>query len=247
MPPVGYPRYVTGRRAALIAICGVIAAGSLGIAIQAARYAHEESTRPPSAVEIAQARTTAVAQRWERLPLRSIFPATVAYTTAQNTTETATRLAISSGDSCGESLDVTVAGAASRFGCVAVLRASYADELGGTVYTVGVVVFPASANARGFARSVPATTNPATGLNALAVSGTAAARFANQARQAIATAVTGPYVVLAVSGYADGRPASEAAEPRNSVFGPARRLVAAVEAPLAAPQRVSCGTAEFTC
>jgi hypothetical protein len=238
---------VTGRRAALTTICGVIAAGSLGIAIQAARYAHVESTRRPSAAEVAQAQATAIAQRWERLPLRLIFPAAVAYTTAQDTRETAARLGISSGDSCQESLDVTVAGAAGRYGCLAVLRASYADELSGTVYTVGVVVFPGNADARGFASSVPATAYPPTGLNALAISGTAAARFTSQARQAIATKVTGPYVVLAVAGYADGRPASKAAEPRDSVFAPARRLVAAVEAPLAAPQRVSCRTPEFKC
>jgi hypothetical protein len=231
----------------LITICGVIAAGSMGIAIQAARYAHDESTRRPSAAEIAQAKTTAIAQRWERLPVGQLFPAAVAYTTAQDTSENATRLGISSGDSCEQSLDVTVLGAADRYGCLAVLRASYADELGGTVYTVGVVVFPDNAAARGFASSVPATAYPATGLNALAVSGTAAARFTNSARQATADGVTGPYVVLAVSGYADGRPASKAAEPRDSVFGPSTRLVAAVEAPLAAPQRVSCGTPEFRC
>ncbi|HUN31058.1 MAG TPA: hypothetical protein VMU95_03490 [Trebonia sp.] len=238
---------MTGRRAALITICGVIAAGSLGIAIQAARYAHEDSTRPPSAVEVAQARTTAIAQRWERLPVGTIFPATVAYTTAQDTTETATRLGISSGDSCAQSLDVSVAGAAGRYGCLAVLRASYADELGGTVYTVGVAVFPGFAAARAFASAVPPSAYPATGLNALAITGTAAARFTNQARQTIVTEVTGPYVVLAVSGYADGRPAIAADQPRDSVFGPARRLVAAVEAPLAAPQRVTCGTREFRC
>jgi hypothetical protein len=231
----------------LITICGVIAAASLGIAIQAARYANEESTRHPLAAEIAQAKTTAIAQRWERLPLRLIFPATVTYTTAQHSSETATRLGISSGDSCEQSLDVTVLDTADRYGCRAVLRASYADELGGTVYTVGVVVFTAAADARGFASSLPAAAYPATGLKALAISGTAAARFADSARQAPTDEVTGPYVVLAVSGYADGRLASKEAEPRDSVFGPARRLVAAVMSPLAAPERVSCGTPEFTC
>jgi hypothetical protein len=232
---------------ALITICGVLAAGSLGIAIEAARYAHEESTRRPTTTEIAQARTTAVGQRWERLPAGQIFPAAVAYTTGQDTKESATRLGISAGDSCEQSLDVSVLGAANRYGCLAVLRASYADELGGTVYTIGVVVFPDDAAARGFASSVPASAYPAIGLNALAVSGTAAARFTNPARQTTADGVTGPYVVLAVSGYADGRPATQAAEPRDSVFGPSGRLVAAVEAPLAAPQRVTCGTPEFKC
>ncbi len=234
-------------RAALITICGIIAAGSLGIVIQAARYAHDESTRGPSEAEIAQAQATAVAQRWERLPLRLIFPATVAYTTAQDTSEIATRLGISPGDSCGQSLDVTVAGAADRYGCLAVLRASYADELGGTVYTVGVVVFPDNGAARDFDSSMPVGAYLATGLNALAVSGTAAARFTNPARQATVAGVAGPYVVVAVSGYADGRPAGKATQPRDPVFGPARQLVAAVEAPLAAPAQVSCAAPEFTC
>jgi hypothetical protein len=231
----------------LITICGVIAAGSLGIAIEAAHYAHDESTREPSANELAQARTSAIAQRWERLPLHQIFPVTVAYRTPQDTTETATRLGISSGDSCQESLDDTALPAADRYGCHAVLRATYADELGGTVYTVGVVVLPDHAAAAGLASSVSVTAYPATGLNALAISGTAAARFFDKSRQTTAVAVTGPYVVLAVSGYADGRKASPATEPRNSVFSPARAIAAAVRAPLAAREQVRCKTPEFRC
>jgi hypothetical protein len=59
--------------------------------------------------------------------------------------------------------------------------------------------------------------------------------------------VTGPYVVLAVSGYADGRPAGQATEPRPPIFSPASEIVAAVVAPLAAAQPVRCADPEFAC
>jgi hypothetical protein len=90
---------VTGRRAALIAICGIIAVVSLGISVQAARYAHGVSARGPSAAEKSQAATTAIGQRWERLPVRQIFPAKVSYTTSVGTTETATQLGVGNDDS----------------------------------------------------------------------------------------------------------------------------------------------------
>jgi hypothetical protein len=224
-----------------------MAAASLGIAVQAARYAHQESVRGPSAAEFAQAGTIAIAQRWERMALGQIFPASVGYT-EQSSRESATRLGIGVGDSCDQALDVTMRSIAGGLGCVAALRASYQDELGGTVYTVGVVVFPDSADAHGFAAQVPQGEYPATGLNALALPGTAAARFTNEARQTTFVQVTGPYVVLAVSGYADGRAAARAAEPRDPIFGPAGPIVTAVVAPLAAAQPpVRCADPEFAC
>jgi hypothetical protein len=232
----------------LILVCGVIAAMSLGVASQAARLAHQESTRGPSQAEMAAAASAGIAQRWERLTLGQIFPVSVGYTSGQRTRETATQLGIGAGDSCDEALDDTLVSAAQRLGCVAAMRASYADELGGTVFTVGVVVFPDSGAAREFAAQVPRGEYPATGLQALRLPGTPAARFTAAARQAPAIQVTGPYVVLAVAGYADGRPAGQATEPRPSVFGPVMSsIVAAVVRPLAAPEHVHCGDPEWTC
>jgi hypothetical protein len=226
-------------------VCGVITAAGLGVAGQAARLAHAEAARGPSKAEIAAAATVGVAQRWEQLTLGVIFPSSVGYASPQLTRETATRLGIGAGDSCDEALDATLDIAAQRLGCVAAMRASYADELGGAVITVGVVVFADSGAARMFAAQVP--TGTAAGLHALALQGTAAALFTDKSRQASAVKVTGPYVVLAVAGYADGRPASQAAEPRPSVFGPVSNIVSAVVAPLAAPESVRCGDPEWTC
>jgi hypothetical protein len=231
----------------LLVVCGVITAISLGVAGQAARLAHAESARGPSQAEKAVAARAGIGRRWELLTLGQIFPLSVGYTSSQHTSETAGRLGISAGDSCDEAIDATLARAAQRFGCVAALRASYADELGGTVVTVGVVVFPNGGAAREFAAQVPRGEYPAAGLHALALPGTAAL-FADGGRQASAVQVTGPYVVLAVAGYADGRPAAQATEPRPLVFGPVMNsIVSAVVKPLAAPEQVRCGDPEWTC
>jgi hypothetical protein len=232
----------------LLVVCGVITAISLGVAGQAARLAHAESARGPSQAEKAAAAAAGVGQRWEQLTFGQVFPQSVGYTSSQHTSETAGRLGISAGDSCDEAIDATLDGAAQRFGCVAALRASYADALGGTVVTVGVVVFPNGGAAREFAGQVPRGEYPADGFHALALPGTAAALFTDAARQASAVQVTGPYVVLAVAGYADGRPAAQATEPRPLVFGPVMNsIVSAVVKPLAAPEQVRCGDPEWTC
>jgi hypothetical protein len=230
----------------LITVSGLIAAVSLGIALQTARYAHSAS-RGPSQAEIAQAKATAVAQRWERLPLGQIFPEAVGYSTAQLTKESATRLGIGAGDSCVMALDMTLRSAATRSGCLAALRASYADELGGTVYTVGVIVFPDNKDALAFYNAVPHAQTPGTGLNALPLPGTAAALFTDPGRQTRYSRVTGPYVVLAVSGYADGRSASKSAQPRDTIFRPAAQVAKAVANRLDAPQAFHCGDGEFVC
>jgi hypothetical protein len=225
----------------------MIAVASLAVAVQAARHADAESTRGPTPAELAAAAKAALAQRWERLPASQVFPATIGYRTDQRTTETAARLGFGPALPCGQALDVTLQGAARAAGCAGVLRADYADELSGTVYTVGVVAFPDDAAARQFAGAVRPDAYPATGLRALMLPQTAAALFTDPARQSAVVKVTGPYVVLAVAGYADGRPASTVAERRDSVFSPASQLATVVAAPLALPQRVSCGTTEFTC
>jgi len=228
--------------------CGVIAAISLGVAAQAARLAHAESVRGPSKAEVDAAARAGSAQRWEQLTLGQIFPASVSYGRARQPGETAVRLGIGAGDSCDEAIDRTLDRAAQHWGCVAAIRASYADNLDGTVYTVGVVVFPDHGAAREFATHVPSGGDPATGLRPLSLPRTAAALFMDKSRQLSALRVTGPYVVLAVAGYADGRPAGQATEPRPSVFGPAAdAIVSAVVAPLAAPEPVHCGNPEWTC
>jgi hypothetical protein len=231
----------------LITACGLIAVVSLGIALQAARYAHSASSRGPLQAEFSHAESIALAQRLERAPLGQIFPGSVGYVTAQDTTETANRIGIGAGDSCVAALDSTLQPVADDFSCVAALRASYVDALYGTVYTVGVMVFPNDQAALGFYNSVPKGAGPGTGLHALSFSGTAAALFTDSARQTLDSGVIGTYVVLSVSGYADGRAAGTSSEPRDTIFAPAGQIVKAVVAALSAPVPVHCGDGEFVC
>jgi subtilisin family serine protease len=230
-----------------ITVCAAIAAIGLAIAGFGGIKARSLATRRPTPAELTAAAAIGAAQRWEREPAADMFPASFKYTTDLQTSESARRLAIGSGQGCAAAVDGTLRRFASQDGCAAGVRATYADALGGTVYTVGVLAFPNAADATAFYRQVPIDPFPATGLHALPVAGTAAARFSDAARQALAAQQAGPYVVLAVAGYADGRPASASDERRDAVFDPANEVVAAVARPLAAPVTVRCGNAEWTC
>ncbi|HEX6449557.1 MAG TPA: S8 family serine peptidase [Trebonia sp.] len=230
-----------------ITVCAAIAALGLGAGGFGGIKARSLATRKPTAVELSAAGAIGAAQRWEREPAAEIFPASFGYTTDLQTKETATRLAIGAGRDCAAAIDGTLSRLASQDGCAAGIRATYADALGGTVYTVGVLAFPDAADAAAFYNHVPVAPFPATGLHALAVAGTAAARFTDSARQALAAQLSGSYVVLAVAGYADGRPASASDERRDAVFDPASDLTAAVGGPLGKPVPVRCGGAEWSC
>jgi subtilisin family serine protease len=230
-----------------ITVCAAVAALGLATAGAGGVKARSLATRTPTAAELSAAAAAGVAQRWEREPAADMFPATFGYTTDLQTKEHGTRLAIGSGRDCAAALDATLRGLAARDGCAAGMRATYTDALGGTVYTVGVLAFPNATDAASFYNRVPINPFPGNGLHALAVAGTPAARFTDAARQALAAQQAGPYVVLAVAGYADGRPAAASGERRDAVFDPAGNLVAAVAAPLAKPVTVRCGAAEWAC
>jgi len=238
---------VTPGRAVRILACAVAAPLGLAVAVVAGGRAHAELVRKPTAAEISAAAATGVAQRWEREPAGQIFPASIGYTTSLHTSETASRVGIASSDACTAAVDATLASRAHTDGCVAALRADYTDQLRGAVYTLGVLVFGSSARASGFYDSLPPAQYPATGLRALAMPGTPAALFGEAARQLAVAQLAGPYVVLAVAGYADGRPASADGERRDAVFDPATQLVTAVAVPLARPVAVRCGGTEWSC
>jgi type VII secretion-associated serine protease mycosin len=227
--------------------CAVAAVIGLAVAVVAGGQAHAQLAPKPTPAELLAAAAAGVAQRWERESSGDTFPASIGYLTDLNTRETASRLGIAPGDACAAALDDTLASQATRDGCVAALRADYTDQLRGAVYTLGVLAFASTAGASAFYYKVPLASYPATGLRALTLPGTPAALFGDAARQATDAQLAGPYVVLAVAGYADGRPANSADEQRDSVFDPATQLVSAIAQPLAKPVTVRCGTAEWTC
>jgi type VII secretion-associated serine protease mycosin len=230
-----------------IIACAVAAPLGLAVAVVAGGRAHAELVREPTTAELSAAAADGVAQRWEREPAGQLFPASITYTTSLNATETASRVGIAPGDACAAAVDVTLASRVQADGCVAALRADYTDQLRGAVYTLGVLAFGSTARASDFYDNLPPAQYPATGLRALAMPGTPAALFGEAARQLAIARLAGPYVVLAVAGYADGRPASTDGERRDVVFEPATQLVTAVAAPLAKPVAVRCGGAEWSC
>jgi hypothetical protein len=127
------------------------------------------------------------------------------------------------------------------------VRATYEDQLQGVLFTAGVLAFPTPARAAAFAQAIAADPLPA-GLHALAFPRTASARFNDAARQAATRRQAGPYVVLTVAGYADGRPTTAQRSKRTSaVFAPASQLATAILTPLAKPVTVNCANPEWSC
>jgi len=238
---------VTSGRTVRIIACAVAALLGLALAVIAGDRAHAELVRKPTTAELSVAAATGVAQRWEREPAGQVFPARIVYTTSFDTTETASRVGIAPAGSCAAAVDSTLTSLAASNGCVAALRADYTDQLRGAVYTLGVLAFASTARATDFYDNLPSAQYPATGLRALAMPGTPAALFADTARQLAIAQQSGPYIVLAVAGYADGRPASATGERRDVVFDPAIQLATAVASPLGRPVTVRCGGMEWTC
>jgi hypothetical protein len=225
-----------------------LAACCLAGGLAAGIAARSTAAATPTAAELSAAAAAGTAQRWERETAGTIFPATVPYTTDLLTQESATRLGISAATGCGPALDHTLTALAARYGCQAGLRATYADQLQGTVYTAGVLAFRTGLAAADFFRNLPQSPFPATGLRTLPLPGTAAALFTDPARQLTTGQQHGPYVVLVVAGYTDGRAAAATAEQRASVFAAANPLASALSAPLGDPAGVNChDAAQWSC
>jgi hypothetical protein len=261
------------RRALPGAVITAVALCCLALGLTAESSAHGELTRPPTAAERSAAAAAAVAGRWRSWPAGRIFPAGLGYVTALQTTEAARREGISAGSGCRSAIVATAGRQALQDGCRAALRATYADQLQGIVYTIGVFAFAGPRGAAAFVRALAADPpggpagppdagrfhaigaasalaaerSPWYGLRALAVPGTAAARFTDRARQVMTGQQQGPYVALVVAGYADGRPVAAPGQLRYVIFRPARQLAAEVLGRLSRTPAVSCARPEWLC
>jgi hypothetical protein len=187
----------------VVAACLLLMLGLAGIGGGGVLLARE-MTRPPTNAEKAAAVKADIASRWERLPAGNIFPATLTYSTGDfSVAMTATLVGIAPRASCAAGLDSSAAGAFGKLGCVAVLRATYADASGTLLVTAGIVVMKDSAVA---SRAASARLPAGAGVRTFALPGTIADQFGDAQRRVFspATAV-GPYLLLFASGYADGR------------------------------------------
>src|SRR5579875_991051 len=239
--PAPVPELAAPKRGRAVTVgLAVLAMVCLIAAVGVGRRADTELTRKPTSAELSAAAAAGVADRWQRWTAGQIFPAGLGYTSDLLTRETARRIGIAAGHACAPALDSAVAIVARIYGCRAALRATYLAQLGGVSYTLGVLAFPDTQAAVGFYASYQAGRFPVSGLHALALPGTPADAFTDAARQAATSIDFGPYVVLTVAGYADGRPAAATDERRPSVFAPATQLASAVGEPLNGPVTVNC-------
>lgn len=228
-------------------LLALAAALCLAAAVASWKAARAEQTRPPTAAQKAAAAALAVASRWRSEPAGQLFPATLTYDTSLLTTETARRVAISPIDSCAGALSQDAAALAATSRCQAGLRATYLDQPQGVLFTVGVLAFPTPKLAASFAAGLASPGKGPMPLQALALPGTASALFTAGAEQAATARHAGPYVVLTVSGYADGEPAGAGQEARPGAFTPASQLAATVLAPLTRPVTVNCARPAWSC
>ena len=183
----------------LLIVVGLAGVGGGGAALAL------EMTRHATRAEQAAALQTELASRWERLPAGKIFPATVGYVTFLGFNQTAQRVGIAPRATCTAALDPAAAGLLRRYGCVAVLRATYVDASGTLAGTIGIAVMSSASAAN---RAVAAASDiPANaGVRTFSLPGTLADQFTDTQRRVIFSIQSiGPYVFLYAGGYTDGR------------------------------------------
>jgi hypothetical protein len=157
---------------------------------------------------VAAAGRTEIATRWARWPAGRIFPAAAPYVNWDGLYTTGYRVGIARQASCGVAFDPPVAQILRRHGCAAVLRATYVDQSGSQVATVGVAVMPSLAAALAAVSSVARAPGQTVGLRAAGFPGTWSDRFGDAQRGWFGVSSSGPYAYFFAAGYTDGRPGS---------------------------------------
>jgi hypothetical protein len=158
--------------------------------------------------------TWEMGKRWLAWSAGKIFPDTVQYQVPgsalggpQGLALDAHRIGIAHQATCREATDPSVARVLARYGCLAVLRATYDDATQSLAVTVGVAILPGPAAARASLQALPGHSGsaPRPGVRAVPFGRTLVARFGNRQRQLSWQRDAGPYLVFATVGYADGR------------------------------------------
>ena len=190
-------------------------------------------------------------KRWRALPAGVIFPASVSYPPPvsldddPSLTLSAQRVGIASQAGCAAAADPTAAAVLDRDGCTAMLRATYVDETGSYVVTVGAAVLPGAARAAAAAGAITADGNShglGPTVHTVKFAGTLAAGFSNSRRQLSGVLSAGTYVVLYTVGYADNRPREPVTgdsyahdEMMSAGAGTARAVLSVLAAPVPSP------------
>jgi hypothetical protein len=197
-------------------------------------------------------------KRWRTWPAAKIFPDSLKYQVLGSALGgadlplAAHRIGIAHQASCRVGTDPAVARVLARYGCLAVLRATYDDATQSLAVTVGVVVLPGPAAAKASQNALPGRNGngPRPGVRAVSFRRTVVARFGNRQRQLSSVWRAGPYLVFTTVGYADGRrrvheaanqyAAAEMSGLEGGVGGGVARRLGAAPPPPACPGGPAC-------
>jgi hypothetical protein len=239
------------RRTRFIAVT-VLVLGAVGFFASVAGLASQVMPRMFTASQQQQITDWEMGKHWRALPAGVIFPASVSYPPPASLdddpslTLSARRAGIAGQASCASAADPTAAGVLDRYGCTAVLRATYVDETGSYVVTVGAAVLPGATQAAAAARSIAARSGSdelGPTVHTVGFTGTLAAAFTNGRRQLSGVLSAGTYVILYTVGYADGRPREPVAgdsyadgEMTGAGAGVAHAVLSVLAAPVPSPR-----------
>lgn len=187
--------------------------GSLaGLGVAAAGIVTGVLPRTFSAAQRQQITAWEMSARWRAWTAGHVFPGRVRYVIpgsalagARGLELTAVRDGIAPQASCRAAADPALGNILRRHGCLTVLRSTYSDATGTMAVTVGVAVFPNAAAESAAAGDLPAGNSPPA-VRAVPFTHTLASRFGSPQRQLSWVAGSGPYLIMAAAGFADGRP-----------------------------------------
>ncbi len=207
-----------GRGKALAVVALLI--GGAGVILAGIQVHAGLSPRKFTSAQRQQILAWEVAGRWRELPAGVIFPAAATYPPPSQLQDggplalAAQRLGIARGVPCQQAADPAAAAILDASGCQGLLRASYIDETGSFVVTLGVAAFPSAAQGKTASRALgplrPADAGHpdalVPGVRTATFASTPAAAFTDKKRQVSGSISAGPYIIMYTIGYADNRP-----------------------------------------
>ncbi|WP_245654286.1 hypothetical protein [Streptomyces violens] len=206
--PVDATSHRHGLRTAAAAACLVLGLGLIGGAAAGSWLAGG-----PSGDQAAAAAFTDARDLWHSVPVRTLFPRTLHGTAAGpgGADRTWHRIAVAPDSGCTKAFDPLLAKALAPAGCKRLLRADYVDATHSSVITVGVVTTRTDLAGMRALNKRFSTERLAARRDLMprpyTAPGTPAADFGPDQRASWSVQVLpdAPFVVYAVSGFADGR------------------------------------------
>jgi hypothetical protein len=192
-----------------------LAAGLAGLVLSAGAAAIQFLPRNFSQAQRQQIMAWEIGKRWRSWPAGRIFPSSIGYGLpasafggGRSLALSAERVGIANQASCRDATGPAAGPLLAKQGCLAVLRATYQDTTQTFAVTVGVAVMPASSasSAAKASKALHHGGGAKPWLRAVSFRRTTTAHFAGPGTKVGWSSASGPYLVLATVGYADGRP-----------------------------------------